>query len=63
MHKEVDVMIKKDMKKVKITKKKKLIDLKKFVPLAKKVRKYLEEEEEYLKNHENNKTSGFLSAN
>lgn len=48
----------------KISKKKK-IDLKKFVTLAKKVRKSFEEEEKYLekrmRRYEDNNSAGFLS--
>ena len=47
-----------------ILKKKKKIDLKEFVSLAKKVRKSFEEEEKYLnekiRRNENNNSTGFL---
>lgn len=47
-----------------IIKKKKKIDLKKFVSLAKKVKKSFEEEEKYLekkmRRNENNNSTGFL---
>lgn len=47
-------------------KKKKKIDLKKFVTLAKKVRKSFEEEEKYLeeqsRRYEDNHSAGFLSS-
>lgn len=49
----------------KVSKKKK-IDLKKFVLLAKKVRESFKEEEEYLekqaRRYENNNSAGFLSS-
>lgn len=51
----------------KITSKKTKIDLKKFVPLAKRVQKYFIEEAEYLekysKKHANNPGSGILACN
>lgn len=47
-----------------IVKKKKKIDLKKFVSLAKRVKKSFEEEEKYLekkmRRNENNNSTGFL---
>lgn len=44
-------------------KNKKKIDVKKFVSLAKKVKKYFEEEEEYLKKKDENRTSRGLLVN
>ncbi len=51
------------MEKLPTPTKKKKIDIKKFISLAKRVKKTFEEEEEYLKKHENTPSSRFSLNN